>query len=168
MATLTAFKLDTADGAHKALDTLVLLPEQALLQVLDAALVSWPKGKSRPSTQQAIPPVGCDQLDGAFWGMLFGLIFFEPVLGRSVYSRRSALAVALSGVGIGDSFIYQIRSKVTEGTSALFVVSTDTISKEAIEEFRDEKAEVFSMILAQAEENRLRELFGQKSSMSLS
>ena len=86
MATLTAFRFDTVDGADSALGVVPMLQEQQLLAILDAALVSWPKGKNRPSTRQVVLPTGTQLLDGTFWGLLFGLIFsfrfLTPAAGR--------------------------------------------------------------------------------------
>jgi uncharacterized membrane protein len=68
MARLTAFRFDTVDGADVALGVVPMLQEQQLITILDAALVSWPKGNNRPSTRQVVPPTGTQLLDGTFWG----------------------------------------------------------------------------------------------------
>lgn len=75
MSTLTVWKFNTADGAEKALSKLEGLQKQQLIQVMDAAIVTWEQGRSRPKTYQAFNTVGIGALGGAFWGMLFGLIF---------------------------------------------------------------------------------------------
>ena len=126
MATLTTFRFDTADGADNALGVISMLQEQELIAILDAALVSWPKGKTRPRTRQIVWPTRTQLLDGTFWGMLFGLIFFVPVLDTR-RAETDRLTSALSDVGIDDTFIYQVRSRLTEGTSALFVLSRDAV-----------------------------------------
>jgi len=48
---------------------------------LDTAVVRWAKGARKPRTRQMLNLTGMTTLDGAFWGMLFGLIFFVPFLG---------------------------------------------------------------------------------------
>ena len=45
MASLTAWKFDTPEGAQQALDKLEGLSKQELIQIQDAAIVSWPQGK---------------------------------------------------------------------------------------------------------------------------
>ena len=67
MATLTAFRFDSVDGADRALGVVPMLQQQQSLAILDAALVSWPKGKNRPSTRQVVLPTGTQLLDGTFW-----------------------------------------------------------------------------------------------------
>jgi uncharacterized membrane protein len=157
MATLTAFKFDDAENAGHAVNDLVRLHQQQLITVLDAALVTWPRGKTTPATREGLTSIRTEKLDGSFWGMLFGLIFFTPLMSSSVRSFRGAL----TDVGIHDKFIHDVRNKVRDGTSALFVLSIDAISDQVKDAFKREKPELISTTLPQADENRLRELFGQ-------
>lgn len=46
MATLTVWKFDTAQGATEAVEKLGELQKQQLVQLFDAATVSWPTGVS--------------------------------------------------------------------------------------------------------------------------
>ena len=163
MATLTAFRFDTVGGADNALGVISMLQEQQLIAVLDAALVSWPKGKNRPSTRQVVSPTGTQLLDGTFWGMLFGLIFFVPVLDAGRREETDRLTSALSDVGINDNFIYQVRSKLTEGTSALFVLSRDAVVERIINASEGKKPDLITINLLRDEEMKLRNLFGPAS-----
>ena len=43
--------------------------------------------------------------------MLFGLIFFVPLLGLAVGAATGALAGSLTDVGIDDEFIKQVRRR---------------------------------------------------------
>ena len=51
MSMLTAWKLDTPDGAGEALSKLEKLHHQLLINLHDAAMVSWEVGGKKPSTQ---------------------------------------------------------------------------------------------------------------------
>jgi uncharacterized membrane protein len=164
MATLTAFRFDSVDGADNALGVIPMLQEQQLLAILDAALVSWPKGKNRPSTRQVVLPTGTQLLDGTFWGMLFGLIFFVPVLDTGRREEMERLTSALSDVGIDEDFIYQLRSKLTEGTSALFVLSRDAVMDKINDASEGKKPDLIAINLRRDEEMKLRKLFGPASS----
>ena len=84
MATLTAIKFETPDGAEQGLQLMQNLQKQNLIQVVDAATVSWPEGKKKPKTRQAQSMGGVGALSGAFWGLLFGLLFFIPFLGLAI------------------------------------------------------------------------------------
>ena len=76
---------------------------------------------------------GAGALGGAFWGLLFGLLFFVPIFGMAVGAAMGALAGKLSDYGISDDFIRQVRSQVTEGTSALFLMTSDAVQDKVAE-----------------------------------
>jgi uncharacterized membrane protein len=160
MATLTAFKFSTAEGAETALEILLALEQQQLISFVDAALVTWPKGKNRPSTRQVGPTKVAGMLDGTFWGMLFGVIFFVPVLGN-FRSGTGAINGALNDIGIDDDFIYHVRSKVTEGASALFIMSSDAFIDQVVEASKGIKPELIATNVPKNQETRLRHLFAQ-------
>src|SRR5271166_4837509 len=104
MANLVVLKFDTADGAEKGLELAVGLQKQELLQIKDAAIVTWPAGKKRPKTRQHPGLATTGALDGAFWGLLFGILFFVPVFGIAVGAAIGALSAHLSDYGIDDDF----------------------------------------------------------------
>jgi uncharacterized membrane protein len=161
MSTLTVWKFNTADGADKALNKLEGLQKQQIIQVLDAAIVSWPEGRQRPKTYQAMNTVGAGALGGAFWGMLFGLLFFAPLLGLIVGATAGAVSGKFTDYGIDDSFIKELQSKVTEGTSALFLLTGQvTVDKVEAAFSADEKGELIQSNLSKEQEAKLREDFG--------
>ena len=68
MATLSVTKFPTPEGADQALATLKSLQQQQLIQVLDAATVSWPAGRKSPKTKQMSMTTGAglsEALSGA-------------------------------------------------------------------------------------------------------
>jgi uncharacterized membrane protein len=159
MATLTAWKFPTPEGADQALATLERLQKEELIQVLDAAVVTWPADRKRPKTRQLHSLAGGGALGGSFWGLLFGLIFFVPLLGLVVGAAAGALAGSLSDVGIDDDFINDVRSKVTPGTSALFGLTANAVQDRVAEAFRGSHAELLHTNLSADQEERLREAF---------
>ena len=76
MAALTVWKFNTPAGAEQVLSKLESLSKQQLITIEDAAVVSWQPGKKKPKTRQLHSMTGAGALGGAFWGMLFGLLFF--------------------------------------------------------------------------------------------
>ena len=74
MATLTVWKFDFPTAADEAESTLESLSKQGLITVHDAATISWAWG-SKPKTRQLQSLTGRGTLGGAFWGLLFGLLF---------------------------------------------------------------------------------------------
>jgi len=161
MATLTAIEFPTADGADRALATLEQLQKQRLIQVHDAAVVSWPEGKSKPKTRQANNLVGAGALGGMFWGMLFGLIFLVPLLGAAIGAGMGALAGSMSDVGIDDKFINEVKTKVTPGTSALFALTSDAVIDKVRDAFVGMHGELVSSNLSAEQEAQLREMFAE-------
>ena len=139
MASLTVLKFESPEGAGQMLDKVKSLQKQQLIVLQDAATVTWPEGKKGPKTKQAVNLAGMGALDGAFWGMLFGMIFFVPWFGMAVGAAFGALSGKMSDYGIDDDFIKSIREKVTEGTSALFLLTDKAVTDKVVQEIKDEK-----------------------------
>ncbi|MGB9131794.1 MAG: DUF1269 domain-containing protein [Methanosarcina sp.] len=159
MTTLTVLKFETADGAEKALHVIEDLSKKQLIKLQDAAIVSWPEGKKKPKTKQLSSMTGVGALSGAFWGMLFGLIFLIPIFGLVVGAAMGALTGSMADVGISDDFIKSVRSKVTEGTSALFLMTSDAVKDKVAEAAKGLNFELIASNLSKEEEDKLREAF---------
>jgi uncharacterized membrane protein len=160
LATLSVLKFPTADGAQRMEGTLLDLQKQHIIEVQDAAIVTWPQGKKQPKTQQLHSLAGQGALMGAFWGMLFGLIFFVPFFGLAVGAAMGALSGKFADYGIDDNFIKQTRAKVTEGTSALFLLTSGTIQDKVVAAMKDQTFEILSTNLPKKKEDELRAAFG--------
>jgi uncharacterized membrane protein len=162
MATLTVWKFDSPEGAERALGTLKELQSEQLIQVHDAAIVSWPADKKKPKTRDLGKLTGAGALGGAFWGFLFGLIFFVPFLGMAVGAATGALAGSLGDVGISDEFIAGVREQVTPGTSALFLMTSGAVEDRVLERFpAGDRPELVQTNLSNEEERKLREAFAE-------
>ena len=162
MATLTALKFDTPDGARQGLDLMQNLQKQGLIQVQDGAIVTWPQGKKKPKTEQLHSMAGTGALGGAFWGMLFGLLFFIPFLGLAIGAGIGALMGHFADYGIDDKFINSVRDQVTEGTSALFLLTTNAVTDRVIEAMKGlPKFTVISTNLSKEQEDKLRAELGE-------
>jgi uncharacterized membrane protein len=161
MATLTVWKFDSAGGAQSALAQLERMQKEELIQVNDAAYVTWPEGKKKPKTEQLRNMTGVGALGGSFWGLLFGLIFFVPLLGMAVGAAMGALSGSMTDVGIDDDFIRQVRQQVTPGTSALFVMTSNAVTDKVIDEFKGSGASLVSTNLSTEQEAKLREAFAE-------
>lgn len=91
--------------------------------------------------------------------MLFGLIFFIPLFGAVLGAAAGALSGAFQDYGIDDDFIKEVRAKVTEGTSALFLL-TGAVTLDKVEDsLKGETAELIRSNLSSEEEAKLREHF---------
>ncbi len=161
MATLTVVKFEDPAGAQEALGLLEGMQKQNLIKIQDAAVVTWPDGAKKPKTEQLNNLAGAGALGGAFWGLLFGMIFFIPLLGMAIGALAGALSGSLTDVGIDDNFIKTTREKVTPGTSALFLLSTDAVQDRIAEGFKTLPAhELIASNLSNDEEAKLKDVFG--------
>ena len=159
MATLSVLKFPTADGAQQMESILLDLHKQHLIEVQDAAIVTWPQGKKQPKTQQLHNMAGAGAMQGAFWGMLFGLIFFVPFFGLAVGVAMGALTGKFNDYGIDDNFIRQTREKVAEGTSALFLLTSGAVQDKVVAALKGQTFEILSMNLPKEKEDELRAAF---------
>lgn len=163
MATLTVWKFSTPEGAEEVLTKLTQLQKERLIQIKDAATVSWAAGKKKPKTKQAVNLAGLGALDGAFWGLLFGLIFFCPIFGIAVGASMGALSGSMKDYGINDNFINDVKSKVTEGTSALFLFTGDVTIDKVEDALGGVSAELIQSNLTHEEEAKLKEHFSPEA-----
>ncbi len=160
MATLTVWKFDTPQGAQDALNKLIDLSKQHLIQINDAATVSWAARKKKPKTHNYGSLTGQGALSGAFWGMLFGLLFFVPFFGLAVGAAMGALSGKFADYGINDAFIKEVREKVTEGTSALFLMTSGAVQDRVAEAFQGVSTQLIQSNLTSEQEAQLAEDFG--------
>ena len=162
MATMTVLKFPTVDGADNVLGRIADLQKQYLIKLHDAAVVSWPPGRKHPKTQQLHSFVGIGAMSGMFWGMLLGLIFAAPFFGLAVGAAWGALGGAFRDYGIGDDFVTKVRGQVTEGTSALFMLTSEAVMDRVAEALKDVKFEIIATNLSKENEQKLREMFSQE------
>ena len=71
-----------------------------------------------------------------------------------------ALSASWSDYGIGKDFIENVRSKVTEGTSALFLLVGQVTSDRVEEAFKEApKFEIIASNLSHEQEEKLKDAF---------
>lgn len=160
MATLTAWKFDRPDGASQAMRTLRELNNEGLIDVQEAAIVEWPVGDKRPKTRQLNDLTGRYALGGMFWGFLFGILFFVPVIGAGVGAAGGAIWGKLEDVGVDHEFIANVKEQVTEGTSALFLLSSGAVTDRIRQRFIGTDLQLIESNLSAEDEANLRERLG--------
>ena len=162
MATLTIWRFDTPDGAERASTRMEALARNELVTVHDAAIVWWPPDRKRPKLRQLNSLAGRGALSGAFWGLLFGLIFLIPLVGAAVGAAAGAAGGALSDVGIDDDLIRRVRDRMTPGTSALFLLTSDAVVDRVRDAFGEDRPDLVFTNLSREHEETLRELFAEE------
>jgi uncharacterized membrane protein len=159
MATLTVLKFDSPTGAEGMLEEIKSLQKQQLITLLDAATVTWPQGRKAPKTEQLVSLTGAGALQGAFWGMLFGLLFFVPFFGLAVGAAMGALGGKMADYGIDDNFIKETREQVTEGTSALFLLTVGAVQDKVADALKGQQFELIASNLTKEQEEELMATF---------
>jgi uncharacterized membrane protein len=162
MASLTVWQFDSPTGASQVLGKLQDMQRQNLIEIQDAAIVEWQQGKKKPKTRQVANLTGAGALSGAFWGMLFGLLFFIPFMGMAIGAAMGALTGHFSDYGIDDNFIKQVRSEVTEGTSALFLLTGNVTVDRVRDELHGKMGTLIRSNLSNEQEAALRKAFSEE------
>ena len=160
MTAFTVWKFTTPEGADHAESLLQRAANDGLIDIVDHAVVSWKAGAKRPDIKHGREDTWRGTGWGAFWGLLFGAIFFVPVLGVAAGAGIGAFSAATQKMGITKDQLERIRSEVTEGTSALFVVTNSGDLDRVGERLRGVDMKLIDTNLTEAERGVLLEAFG--------
>lgn len=131
MSTLTIWKFERADGADRA-GAALRGPAGRRIGVEDAATVSWPPDRERPRTHQVHGLTTAGGLDGAFWGLVFGIVFFVP------------LGELRVDIGLDDALVTSVRAEIAPSTSVLFLRSRGAAADRVQEAFEGVGAQLIS------------------------
>jgi uncharacterized membrane protein len=159
MTAFTVWKFDTPEGAGSAASRVESAHEERLIRLLDHAVVSWPVGAKRPETKHEHDSVKHGSGWGALWGLLFGALFFVPLIGAAAGAAIGGLAKATEGVGITKEQLETIRAEITEGTSALFLVTEEGDLDRLGDRFHGAHMKLIDTNLTDAERKVLLETF---------
>jgi uncharacterized membrane protein len=90
------------------------------------------------------------------------LIFFVPFFGLAVGAAFGALGGKMADYGIDDDFIKGVRDQVTEGTSALFLLTSNAVRDKVADELKGEKFELIASNLTKEQEEELMAVFSEE------
>ena len=158
MPSLTVWRFATPYGADQGELRLKMLRDQGAIVVHDAATVAWFANRKRPRVRQLEHMRGAGALGGAVWGTLLESVFLMPFAGAAVGAGAGVLRHRLSDAGIDDGFIRELRERLTPGTSAIFVLSSDADITRVRARFPVDEAELICADLDEAGAERLRAL----------
>jgi uncharacterized membrane protein len=164
VSVLTVWRFDGPQAAADALPRLEALVAVDGARVSDAALISWPVGRRKPSAHTLGSLTGPGELWGGFWGIVLGLVFLTPLAGPSFGAAAGAVAGSLTDFGVADDMVKVVRDAVTPGTSALFVLSSRTSADRLATELGGLDVQRFASVLSVEQEQRLRDSLGEESS----
>ncbi len=151
-----------ADGV---LLDLAKLQREHLIDLEDAVIVVRnQKGKVRIKQSQELVASGA--LSGGLWGLLIGLIFFNPLLGWVAGASAGALSGAFTDIGIDDNFIKELGNTIEPGTSALFVLVRKATPDKVLAELSHFGGKVLQTSLSKEDEAKLQEALSQGAGSS--
>jgi uncharacterized membrane protein len=159
MSTLIAVVFDDESTAFEMRAALARMQKQYFLEMEDAVVVTRDQsGKTK--LHQAVSLTGVGAAGGAFWGMLIGLLFLNPLLGAAIGAGAGALSGKFKDLGLDDKMMKNVGESLKPGTSALFVLlrkATPDKVLEGLKQFTG-KGKVFQTSLNKDDEKALREV----------
>jgi len=133
MATLTAWRFSSTEGADDAVLRLVRLDEQDQIDVEDAAVLRWPRYASAPMADVHVTRQG-----GAF----------------------SSIAKKIAHGNIDSSTVDSVKDDMTPGTSALVLLSENATVSTVAKAFEGQSMELIRSDLSVQQEDQVRRVFG--------
>jgi uncharacterized membrane protein len=129
MSDLIVIAYSDETTAFQARDNLVQLQKEHLIELADAVVVVRQQD-GKVQIKQAVNLAGVGALQGSFWGMFIGLLFFAPWLGLAVGAITGAISGKMADIGVDDAFIKEVGQTIQPGNSALFLlVRSATVDK---------------------------------------
>jgi uncharacterized membrane protein len=153
-----AVVFDDESTAFEMRAALAKMQKQYLLEMEDAVVVTRDQdGKTK--LHQAVSLTGVGAASGAFWGMLIGLLFLNPLLGAVVGAGAGALSAKFKDIGLDDKMMKGVGESLKPGTSALFVLIRKATADKVLEGLKPfvGKGKVFQTSLNKDDEQALRE-----------
>lgn len=160
MTTLTVWKFTDPAGAQRATKGLKQAASEGLVRIVDHAVMVWPDGEDQPRIDHAHDDPKRGAAWGALWGFLGGAVLAVPVVGVAVGVGVGLASKATQGTGITKDDLERIRSEVTPGTSALFLVTEGADLDRLGERFHSPDKTLIHTNLTEAERETLLETFG--------
>ena len=114
MNELIVIGYDTPEAAEAARTELFGMSQEYLVDVADA-VVATADADGKIKLNQMVNTWTVGATGGAFWGLLVGMLFFNPLLGVAVGAGAGALSGALTDYGINDDFMKDKRLGIKGG-----------------------------------------------------
>jgi uncharacterized membrane protein len=164
MSDLIVIAYDDEFKAEEVRLTLAKLQVEHLIELEDAAVVVKDEhGKIK--LKQAVNLTGAGAASGGFWGLLIGILFFNPLLGAAVGAASGALAGAFSDIGVDDNFIRELGETLQPKSSALFVLVRKVTPDKVLEEVGKFGGKVLRTSLTKDEESQLQTVLDNRGLM---
>jgi uncharacterized membrane protein len=139
--------------ADEVMNELRRLQAEYLVDLEDAAVVVRNQ-EGKVKIKQAQELVAAGAVSGSYWGILLGVIFFNPIFAL-VGAAAGALSGALSDIGINDDFMRDLGSTIEPGTSAIFVLVRKSTPDRVLADLSKFEGKVLRTSLSKEDEAKL-------------
>jgi uncharacterized membrane protein len=158
MSELIVIGYNNQSQAEDARAALFKLAKEYLIEVEDAVVATSEKD-GQIKLHQMVNLWAMGASGGAFWGLIAGMLFFNPLIGVAAGAGAGALAGALSDYGINDGFMKEVGTVLQPGQAALFISAKRATSDRVVEEMSKHGGHIIRTNLDRSQESALREAF---------
>ena len=160
MSDLVVIGFDDEYTAFQMRAELAKLQNEYLIEMEDVVVVTKDY-KGKVHLHQAANLTAAGATGGAFWGMLIGMVFLNPIMGAAIGAGAGTLSGKFSDIGISDEFMKGLGETITPGSSALFVQVRKATPDKVLEELKGFKGKVLMTSLTTDKEDALRKVLEQ-------
>jgi uncharacterized membrane protein len=162
MSDLIAVLFDDEHTAFEMRSELAKLQKEYLIEMEDVVVVTK-DAEGKIKLHQAVNLTAMGALSGGFWGMLIGMIFFNPLLGLAVGAGAGAISGKLSDIGVDDKMMKDMAESFKPGNSALFVLVRKMTADKVLDDLKEfaGKGKILRTSLTKDKEDELRKVLEQ-------
>jgi len=159
MSTLVAIVFHDESTAFEMRAALAKMQREYLLEMEDAVVVTR-DSRGKTKLHQAVSLTAAGATSGAFWGMLLGLLFLNPLLGAAVGAGAGALSAKFAEIGVDNNVAKQLGEELTPGSSALVVLLRKVTADKVLDGLKQfaGKGRIFQSSLNKDDEQSLRDV----------
>jgi uncharacterized membrane protein len=158
MSKLIALVFEDETTAFDVRNSLLKMQKEYLIELEDSVVVTRNQN-GKVKLDQAMSLTSAGAIGGGFWGMLLGLIFFNPLIGAAIGATAGAVSARFTDLGVDDKMMKEVAASLRPGSSAVFVLVRRATTDKVLEGLRKfaGKGTVFQTSLNKDDEDTLRE-----------
>ncbi len=155
MSQLIVVAFDDEFRAEEVRLTLQRMQREYLVDLEDAVVVVK-NSEGKLQLKQTYNLVGAGAASGSFWGLLIGLLLFNPLIGVAAGAAVGAISGSLADIGIDDNFIRELGNTIEPGTSALFILVRKVTPDKVLQELQPLEGRILRTSLSKEDEDELK------------
>lgn len=160
MSELLVIGFEDEHTAFEMQGTMVRLQKEYLIQMEDMVVVTK-DDKGKVKLHQATSLTAAGAAGGAFWGMLVGMLFLNPLAGAAVGAGAGALSGKMADIGIDDKFMKELGESFTPGSSALCLLIKKATGDKVLEGIKEFEGTVLKTSLTVDKEEELQKILNK-------